>query len=129
MTARLSALTIAAVLVLAVAATASAGQPSGASGTETVTCRYDAHRARTECVHSTVTVRAGGCVDYASRLYARDETDSTRAYRGNVIRSTFDGVTVAGSYAAVVQPRVRPLSDSGPHAFTESFTVDDSTCT
>jgi hypothetical protein len=113
---------------LTCAAVAAAGPASGGGG-EAVTCRFDVHRSQTECRHSTVTVTARACVDPGYRLYSRDESDSVRRYRGNVILSSLDAMTAAGGYALVVRPHVRPLSDSGPHAFSESFTVDDTTCT
>jgi hypothetical protein len=125
---RVYVLVVATIVALSLTAAALADQPSQ-SGSETVTCRFDVHRALTQCVHSLVTVQAGACLEAGYRLYARDEADSARAYRGNAILSSFDGLTVAGGYAAVVRPHVRPLSDSGPHAFSESFTVEDTTCT
>ena len=93
--------------------------------TQTVRCHFAGH-ATTSCREQTVVVTAGPCWQ-GLRLYSRDELDSVRAYRGNVILPGQDGVT-GTTYGALLRPHARLVSQSVPHAFTETFPLDDQSC-
>lgn len=83
----------------------------------------------TRCRQQTVIVTAGACADVGWRLYSRDEIDSVREYRGNVVLPRFDGVQVAASYGTLLRPHARLVANSRPHAFSETFPVADQSCT
>jgi hypothetical protein len=83
----------------------------------------------TRCRQQTVIVTASICGDIGWRLYSRDEIDSVREYRGNVVLPGLDGVQVAAGYGALLRPHARLVAKSAPHAFSETFPVADESCT
>jgi hypothetical protein len=116
-----------AALACVVAVAAPAADTPAVGSTTTTTCSF-AHGS-TQCREQTITVLAGNCFDAGLRLYETDEIDSVRIYRGAVFPSGLDGVAVDGGYGDVVRPHAHLVSDSGPHAFSETVPVEDSTCT
>ena len=100
--------------------------------TTTVECRFDPKQARgqrvTFCTQVTVTISGGACADGSSRLYFESDVYSTREYQGNAILGGLNGVSVAGTYADVVKPHSKLIFDSGPHATSFGFFVEDLSC-
>jgi len=100
--------------------------------TTTVECRFDPKQAPrqgvTFCTQVTVTISGGACADGQSRLYFQSEIASTREYQGNAVLGGLNGVRVPGAYDDVVKPRSKLISDSGPHATSFGFFVEDPSC-
>ncbi len=124
---RIGIVTTAALLVSAALAAAAAAASAPVAGTTTTTRCTFTHGA-TQCVETVVVVRAGGCYDAGLRLWSEDDIASARTYRGNAIAAGLAGTTVNGGYADVVRPHSRLVSDSGPHAFSVSYPVEDPVC-
>jgi hypothetical protein len=84
----------------------------------------------TSCFQTIVRVIEGGCwsAESGMRLWSEDDIASVRSYRGNAVVQGLNGVTVNADYSSVVRAHANLLSDSGPHAFSSTFPVPDSTC-
>ena len=122
-----------AVVAAAVLASAANAADLPVLGTTTTTeCHFGPKQASrqgvTSCTQVTVTVSGGACADAQSRLYFQSEVASTREYQGNAVLAGLDGVSVSGTYTDVVKPRSRLISDSGPHATSTGFFVEDPSC-
>jgi hypothetical protein len=93
------------------------GGPGGDAGT-------------TQCSQTIVIVIEGNCWDAVSgmRLWSEDDIASVRSYRGNAVLPGLNGVTVNADYSSVVRPHARLIDDSGPHAFSSTFPVEDASC-
>jgi hypothetical protein len=129
-------LLLATVAVLVLAGAAAAAAPASdvpvTGTTRTTECHFDPHagdRGLTLCRQQIIVVSADGCFGQGYRLYFQDEIDSVRAYRGDVILPGLDGVVLDADYADLIRPHALLLSDSGPHAFSEAFPVEDASCT
>jgi hypothetical protein len=125
-------------ILLAVVAAAGLASSANAAdlpvlGTTTsVECRFGPKQAprqgTTFCTQVTVTISGGACADAESRLYFQSEVASAREYQGNAVRGGLNGVSISGTYADVVKPRSKLISDSGPHATSFGFFVADLSC-
>ena len=117
----------AAIAAAALATTASADGPV-AGTTYSTECTFSA--GTTQCQQTIVIVREGICWSVASglRLWSEDDIASARSYQGNAVGPGMNGVTVNADYPALVKPHARLIYDSGPHAFSSTFPVDDPTC-
>ena len=122
------------VTVVAAAVLASAAAADGpVAGTTTITrCTFDprgsVERGITECAQTIDIVRAGACWEPGFRLWSEDTIASVRSYRGNAVLPGLNGVAVSGGFDEVVRAHSVLLEDSGPHAFSTTFPVEDSTC-
>jgi hypothetical protein len=84
----------------------------------------------TQCSQTIVVIIDRNCwaAESGMRLWEEDDIASVRSYRGNAVQPGLNGVTVDADYSALVKPHANQLSDSGPHAFSSTFPVPDSTC-
>src|SRR5215217_319661 len=126
--------------LILLAVVAAAGFTSAANAAElpllgtttTVECRFDPKEGPapgvTFCTQVTVTISGGACFDDQSRLYFQSEVASTREYKGNAVVARLNGVSVSGTYTDVVKPPSKLISDSGPHATSFGFFVEDPSC-
>jgi hypothetical protein len=131
---KLTVAIVAALLAAVVVAASAAADGPVASRTVTTTCSFDprdsVEHGVTTCNQTIDIVQPGSCWGAVSgfRLWEEDVIASARTYRGNVVSAGQNGVAVSGDYGSLVRAHAKLLDDSGDHAFSSTFPVEDSSC-
>jgi len=114
----------------AVSASADGGPVAGTTYFTQCTFAGGTNQGVTQCSQTIVIIIEGSCwaAVPGMRLWEEDDIASVRTYQGNAVRPWYNGVTVDADYSAVLRVHPRLIDDSGPHAFSSTFPVEDATC-